>query len=170
MVRLFPRVCFAALGLSLMFAMPAAAQSVRLLGDFRDWSAYATADEAGRVCFVITKPTTTDPVPEGLDEAHLYLTHRPAENIRNELNLVAGYAFGPDTEATLNIGGQTFALFTDADAAWLSDPAQADAVASALRAGSSATIEGTSERGLRITQSFSLSGVTAASRAIDAEC
>lgn len=149
---------------------PAMAQSVRLLGDFKDWSAYTTSDNAGKLCFAISKPKSTEPMPDGYGEAYLYLTHRPNENVRYELNLVAGYGFALDSAAQVNIGGSRHALFTSADAAWLENSAQAENVAGIMRAGTTMVIEGTSVQGIKIAQSFSLSGVTAASRAIDAEC
>ena len=146
------------------------AQSVRLLGDFRNWSAYATSDSAGQLCFAMSKPTDISPQPDGYGDAYLYLTHRPAENIHNELNLVAGYQFGPDATASVLVGGQSFSLFTEADGAWLEDASQSDSLAGDMRAGSTLQIEGTTDNGIKVTQTFSLSGVTAASRAIDAEC
>ena len=158
---------------SLMFAalsLPAAAQSVRVLGDFRDWSAYATSDSAGMICFVLSKPVETAPEPDGYGPAYLYLTHRPAERIRNELNLIAGYTFSPDSTAELTVGGESYELFTSDDAAWLTDTSLAQDVAGQMRAGTSMVIEGENERGIKIRQTFSLSGVTAASRAIDSEC
>lgn len=151
-------------------AVPALAQSVQLLGDFRSWSAYATSDGAGKICFVLSKPTSVTPEPDSYTQAYLYLTHRPADNIRNELNLVAGYDFAPGSNATLMIGGQSYDLFTNGDAAWLQDPGQSQNVAGAMRAGSSLTIDGTAAGGAAVKETFSLSGVTAASRAIDDEC
>ncbi len=146
------------------------AQQVRLLGDFRDWSAYTAVDGVGNICFALAKPVEVTPQPDGFTAAYLYLTHRPAESVANEINLVAGFAFAPDTPATLQVSGETFDLFTEADAAWLLDPARADGLASAMRAGTTIILEGTSDRGIKIRETFSLSGATAASRAIDAEC
>ena len=124
------------------------AQSVKLLGEFRDWTAYTATESTGPVCFALSKPTEVTPSPDDFTEAWLYLTNRPSESVRNELN-------------------QNFELFTDKDAAWLLDPNQNDNLASALRAGSTVVIEGTSDKGIRITETFSLSGATAASRAIE---
>ncbi len=146
---------------------PAFAQSVKLLGEYRDWTAYSATESTGPVCFALSKPTEVTPSPDDFTEAWLYLTNRPGEGVRNELNLVAGFTFAPDTPATASVSGQTFELFTDKDAAWLLDPSQADNLAGALRAGSSVVIEGTSDKGIRITETFSLSGATAASRAIE---
>lgn len=142
-------------------------QSVKLLGEFRDWTAYTATESTGPVCFALSKPTEVTPSPDEFTEAWLYLTNRPSESVRNELNLVAGFTFAPDTTATATISGQSFELFTDKDAAWLLDPNQNDSLAGALRAGSTVVIEGTSDKGIRITETFSLSGATAASRAIE---
>jgi hypothetical protein len=149
---------------------PAAAQSVRLVGDFRDWSAYSAAEGAGRVCFTLTKPQQVTPMPDGYTQAYLYLTNRPAEGVSNEFNLVAGFAFAPDQPATVSVGGQAFELFTENDAAWLLDPAQGGNLAAAIRAGSSLVIDGTSAAGIKIQQVYSLSGATAASRSIEGGC
>lgn len=148
----------------------ASAQSVRLLGDFRDWSAYTTSQGASKLCFVLTKPQNVSPTPDGFTQGYLYLTHRPGENLRNEFNFVAGYELAPETEAKVTIGGNSYELFVESDAAWLDDPAQSDSVAGNMRAGSSMSIQSTTAQGVAVTQTFSLSGVTAASRAIDREC
>lgn len=163
----------AALGLGMAIALlaaPAHAQSVKLLGEFRSWSAYAATESTGPVCFALSKPVSTDPVPDGFTAGWLYLTNRPSEGVSNELNLVAGYLFAPETPAVAIIDGQAFELFTDKDAAWLRDASQNEALAAALRAGSTVVIEGTSDKGIKITQTFSLSGATAASRAMTDSC
>ena len=158
---------FAATLATVAGTVPAHAQSVKLLGEFRDWAAYTATESTGPVCFALSKPTDVSPSPDGYAGGWLYITNRPSEGVRNELNLVAGYTFAPDTPATVSVGASTFELFTDKDAAWLLDPTQAENLASALRAGSTVTVEGTSDQGIRVTQSFSLSGATAASRAIE---
>jgi hypothetical protein len=150
-----------------MLASAAHAQAVKLLGEFRDWTAYSATESTGPVCFALSKPTEVTPAPDEFTQAWLYLTNRPSESVRNELNLVAGFMFAPDTPATATVSGQTFDLFTEKDAAWLADPSRNEDLAGALRAGSSVVIEGTSDKGIRITETFSLSGATAASRAIE---
>lgn len=152
-------------------AQPALAQSVKSLGDFRDWSSYAaTATSGDNLCFAMSKPTSVDPSPQGYTQGYLYLTHRPSEGITNELNFVAGFTFKSDSKATIAVGDQTFSLFTDGDAAWLEDPQQSDTLAGAIRAGTTLKIVGTADSGDTITETFSLSGATAASHAIDAAC
>lgn len=167
---MFIRSVVFALAILLISGGAASAQSVRLLGDFRDWSAYSAVEGSGNICFALTKPVEVAPTPDGFTAAYLYLTNRPAESVSSEFNLVAGFSFAPDTPATITVNGTPFDLFTEADAAWLLDPGRSEALASGMRAGSSLVVEGTSDKGIKIRETFSLSGATAASRAIDGEC
>lgn len=166
------QVLAAAVGLLVTsaLALPAAAQSVRVLGEHNSWSAYATTEGSGQICFVLSRPTATEPQPQDFSEGYFYITHRPAETVRSEINIVAGYQMAPDSEATLSIGGQDFALFTQDDAAWLADPSQSSNAVQAIRAGSTMTVEGVAASGETVTQRFSLSGATAATNAIDSAC
>ncbi|MHA6299469.1 invasion associated locus B family protein [Devosia sp. CAU 1758] len=149
---------------------PVQAQSARVLGDFRDWSSFAADDGGGTVCFAMTRPKSTEPTPDGYGDAYLYISSRPGEDVVNEFNVVAGYTFQTGSMAVASVGGEDFPLFTQNDAAWLDDSAQAANLAAALRAGTTVTITGTSAAGTEIVQSFSLSGATAAQQAIGAEC
>ncbi len=154
----------------LLAAAPAMAQSVQQIGTFKDWSAYSAPEGNGSICFAMSKATDVEPPPDDYTQAYLYLTHRPAENVSNELNLVAGFTFAPDQPATLTVGGRSFDLFTQKDAAWLLDPKQNDNLAGAMRAGQTVLIQGTTDKGILVTETFSLSGATAASHAIDNGC
>lgn len=171
-MKRLPSILVPLAGVAIAFALAtgALAQSVRLIGEFRDWSAYAAVEGTDNICFAMSRPLEVNPTPDGLGDAYLYLTHRPAENVRHEFNLVAGFTFAADTPATVSVSGQSFELITENDAAWLLDPAQGQQLASAMRAGSSLVIEGTTDKGIKVTETFSLSGATAASRAIDGDC
>ncbi|WP_224704110.1 invasion associated locus B family protein [Devosia aquimaris] len=159
-----------ALVASLISTAAVQAQQVRLLGEHRAWSSYSANDTTGTVCFAMTKPESVVPTPDGYTQAYVYVTKRPAENIDTEFNLVAGFTFQPDSKATVNVGGQVFNLFTQNDAAWLDDAGQAATLASAIRAGSSMTVEGVTAGGIKVTQAYSLSGATAAQQSIASGC
>lgn len=161
----------ASLVLTVLFSINlASAQSVQVLGDFRDWSAFTANDGTGPICFAMSKPKNVEPTPDGYTQAYVYLTHRTSEGSRAEFNLIAGFEFATDSEAVAKIGGNVFELYVSGDAAWLADPSLASSFASRVRSGSTLVIEGTSQLGVKIVQSYSLSGATAASRAIDGAC
>jgi hypothetical protein len=166
----FAVLSFLGVATALALTGVASAQSVTQIGTFKDWAAYSASEGAGAVCFAMSKPSSVDPSPDGYTQAYLYLTHRPAENVSNELNLVAGFEFAPDQPATLSVGGKSFDLFTQKDAAWLLDATQNDSLAGAMRAGQSVVVQGTTDKGILVAETFSLSGATAASKAIDNGC
>lgn len=159
-----------ALAATVTLTATASAQQVRLLDESRAWSSYGASDAAGAVCFAMSKPESVTPTPDGYTQGYIYITNRPAENVVNEFNLVAGFTFEPDSVATVSVGGQSFNLFTQNDAAWLDDASQAEALASAIRAGSSLTVEGTTAAGIKVTQNYSLSGATAAQQSMKSDC
>ncbi len=150
--------------------LPAQAQSARVLGDFRDWSSYSADDGMGKICFAMSRPKTTQPTPAGYGDAYIYVTTRPGEDVVNEFNVVAGYTFQTGSLAVVSVGSQSFNLFTQGDAAWLDDASQSANLASAIRAGSTVTVQGTAADGTSVVQSYSLSGATAAQQAVGAEC
>jgi hypothetical protein len=156
--------------LVLATGLPAYAQSARVLGDFRDWSSYAADDGSGSICFAMSRPSSTEPTPDGMGDAYLYVTDRPGEDVSGEFNVVAGYTFQTGSVATASVGGQEFPLFTQGDAAWLDDAGQAANLAAAIRAGSTLVVTGTAADGTSVTQTYSLSGATAAQQAVGAEC
>ena len=158
------------LAATLILTSAASAQQVRLLGEHRAWSSYAASDATGPVCFAMAKPESVTPTPDGYSQAYVYVTNRPSENVTTEFNLVAGFSFQPDSKATVSVGGQSFNLFTQNDAAWLDDATQSAALASAIRAGVDMVVEGTTAAGIKVTQTYSLSGATAAQQSIGAEC
>ena len=160
----------ALLCLCAVVASPASAQSVQQLGTFKDWSAYSASEGAGAICFAMSKATAVTPQPDDYTQGYLYLTHRPAENVANEINVVAGFTFATDQPATLSVDGKSFDLFTQKDAAWLLDTKQNDSLAGALRAGTGVVVQGTSDKGINVSETFSLTGATAASHAIDTGC
>ncbi len=153
-----------------LFLSAATAQPVQLLGDFKDWSAYTTSQASAKLCFILSKPKNIRPKPANYTQSYLFLSHRPSENIRYELNLIAGFKFHEDSQAEIIIGSQSYELFSKDDAVWLADRKQSEKLAGQMRAGSVMTIRGRAENGELIEQIFSLAGVTAATRAINREC
>ena len=59
----------AALLIAPFLVSQASAQAVRLIGDYRDWSAYSASEGAGALCFALSKPTQVTPTPDGFTEA-----------------------------------------------------------------------------------------------------
>ena len=67
-----------------------------LLGQYADWGAYTATPEGKKVCFTLAKPksSTTNPAGRKRDPAYVFISTRPAENVRNEISVIIGYPFG----------------------------------------------------------------------------
>jgi hypothetical protein len=78
-------------------AAAAASAQPTLLGQYGDWGAYTATPEGKKVCFTLAKPksSTTTPAGRKRDPAHVFISTRPAENVRNEISANFGSPF-PD--------------------------------------------------------------------------
>lgn len=156
--------------IGLALALPAAAQETTGLGTFKSWNGYSYTENGKKVCFMATKPTKSLPAGAKRGDIYAMITHRPAENSNNVVSIVTGYTYKKDSEVQVAIDGQKFSLFTDGDTAWARDDATDKKLSSAMQSGSSMTITGTSSRGTKTTDTYSLAGSGAAYKAISDAC
>jgi invasion protein IalB len=163
------RILFAA-ALLAASAASAAAQSPTSLGKFSDWSAWSYPGAKGKVCYIHATPSALQPEDLNHGDVSFFIRISPAENIQQEANFVVGYPFKEESRVTVDIDGQTFTMFTQGDSAWLLDAGEEEKLLSAMRAGKRMKVTGTSRRGNETNYTISLSGVTDASKKIQAEC
>ena len=108
----------------------------------------------------------------GVRLGHSPFTHRPNDK-KNKVDifeLVAGYTYKKDSGVTIKIGGQKFELFTSGGTAWAKTSKTDQALARAMKRGSTMTVAGTSSRGTKTLDTYSLKGFTAAYNAIGTNC
>jgi len=138
------------------------------LGTFGDWEAYRDPREG--FCYAGSKPKKEEGRYTQRGDVFVLVTHRPKEKSYNVVSFEAGYAFKEGAEATATIGAQAFALFGHGEQAWTKD-ANGDAqLVKAMRAGATMVVKGTSARGTATTDTYSLTGISAALDAIDKAC
>ncbi|WP_075217262.1 invasion associated locus B family protein [Mongoliimonas terrestris] len=159
-----------ALTMLLGAATVAGAQTQTLLEQFNRWTTYAYNGNAGKVCYAITQPQKTEPSGLNRDPAYVFVTNRPKEGVRHEFSVETGYPYKEGSKTTVKIGNDTFVLFTKESGAWVENAAEESRLIAAMRAGSDMVVTGTSRRGTTTTDTYSLSGVTAAVNRIDGEC
>jgi hypothetical protein len=153
---------------------PAAAAGAQphLLGQYGDWGAY-TANPGGRkVCFAIARPakSETHPPNRPRDPTYLFVSSRPAEKVKDEVSVIFGYGFKPSTDATLDVGGASFAMYTQNDGAWIKNAAEEAKLVESMRKASDLTIKGASARGTSTTDVYSLKGLSQALDRVNKEC
>jgi hypothetical protein len=153
-------------------AAPAADAQPTLLGQYGDWGAYSATPGGRKVCFSIAKPKTalTNPVGRKRDQAYVFISDRPAENVRNEVSVIFGYPFKPSTDASAEIGTDKFAMYTLNDGAWIKNVAEEARMVDAMRKGSDLTVKGVSGHGTESTDQYSLKGLSQALDRASQEC
>jgi hypothetical protein len=143
-----------------------------LLGQYGDWGAYTASPGGKKICFAIAKPSSseTNPPNRPRNPSYMFISSRPADKVSNEVSIIIGYPFKPNSEATVDIGSTSFALYTQQDGAWIKNAAEEAHMVDAMRAGQSAVVKGMSAKGTRTTDAFSLRGLSQALDRTDQDC
>jgi len=81
-----------------------------------------------------------------------------------------GYTLKPGSESTLEVGGASFAMYTQGDGLWIKNAAEEEQMVQALRRSADAVIKGVSAKGTETTDTFSLKGLSQALDKIAQDC
>jgi hypothetical protein len=143
-----------------------------LLGMFGDWGAYTASPGGKKICFALAKPAKSETTPANRprDPAFLFVSSRPAEKVRDEVSIIIGYGFKSNSDASLELGGANYAMYTQNDGAWIKNAAEESRLVDAMRKGSDVTVKGVSARGTATTDIFSLKGLAQALDKVGQEC
>ena len=140
------------------------------LATYDSWNAMAAGKGKDRVCYVAAAPQREVGKYSRRGDTFVLVTQRPGEGTRDTVEVRAGYTYKSDSDVTINIDGRKYSLFTNSDSAWARDSKTDHAIAEAMKAGKEMIVTGYSERGTLTTDTYSLSGFTAAYNASVKAC
>lgn len=150
---------------------PARAQaSPSLVGQYGDWGVYVSEAQNSKVCFALTQPKERLPTHLNRDPGYMFLSTRPADNVRNEFSVLVGYPLDEDVDPSITIGDDKFALYARQSGAWIRNVAEESRLIEAMRKGANLEMKSTSGRGNETTDRYSLSGVSQALDRVAQEC
>jgi hypothetical protein len=143
-----------------------------LLGQYADWGAYTASPGGNKICFALAKPKSskTEPPGRSRDQTYMFVSSRPADNVKHEVSVMAGYPFKTTSDATAEIGNAKFGMYTQNDGAWIKNVNEETRMVDAMRKGGDLTVKGTSGRGTQSTDQYSLKGLAQALDKIEQEC
>jgi invasion protein IalB len=164
MTNLAPRAACALLALlATAPTLAAPATPATPLGRFGSWNAAAYGAGEDRRCYILATPATAEPSTLRHGDVHFFVqTSDGAQG--TESSLQAGYDFASGSEITLTIGDDSFRMVTQGSNAWLLRLEREPELLAAMRAGRVMELEARSLRGNQTSYTFSLAGVTAASK------
>ncbi len=156
-------------------AAPASANEPQ--ASFKDWRLFVDGSGAAKNCYIVGEPKRMAPANAKRGDTYLVVAHRPGQGIRNEVSLRIGYPFSATSNPFAEVGADKFDFFTGVQAqngaeewAWMVDLKAQPQLVTAMKRGNELVFKGTSARGTLTTDSYSLSGVTAAMKALDEAC
>jgi hypothetical protein len=147
---------------------PAFAQTPSLLEKAKDWSAYSNATP--KVCFAVSQPKSSDPAKAKRGPIYFYVSNWPSEKVQSEVSVKMGYPFKEGAKVTLTAGSEKFELFTKNEGAFIEKPDQEAKLVEVLKKGGKMKIEGTSMKGTKTTDEYSLDGAAEALDRMAKEC
>jgi Invasion associated locus B (IalB) protein len=143
-----------------------------LLGQFGTWGAYTAMPNGKKVCFALAKPSSskTNPPNRPRDPAYAFISTRPAERVNNEVSIMIGYLLKPGSESTLEVGGASYAMYTQGDGLWIKNAAEEERMVDAMRKSADVVVKGMSAKGTETTDTFSLKGLAQALDRVAQDC
>jgi Invasion associated locus B (IalB) protein len=143
-----------------------------LIGQFGTWGAYTATPNGKKVCFALAKPSSskTNPANRPRDPAYAFISTRPAEKVTNEVSVMIGYTLKPGSESTLEVGGATYAMYTQGDGLWIKNAAEEERMVDAMRKAADVVVKGVSAKGTESIDTFSMKGLAQALDRLAQDC
>src|SRR5579871_1351124 len=153
-------------------AVVAGGSEPTLIGQFGTWGAYMATPNGKKVCFALAKPSSskTNPPNRPRDPAYAFISTRPGEKVVNEVSIMIGYVLKPGSESTLEVGGASYAMYTQGDGLWIKNAAEEERMVDAMRKAADVTVRGVSAKGTETTDVFSLKGLSQALDRVAQDC
>ena len=171
LTRLLP--AFACLTFLVIAAPAGALQYGKKVETFKSWEVLKHGNGSKAVCYVSSQPVKTRPtrvrgrkVVRG--DIFFYVAKWADDPKAYEVSVRIGYPYKDKSTATVKIGDARFKLITKGEEAFLDG--NENKIVEAMRSGRTMVVTGTSSRGTRTTDEYSLLGVTAALQKLDEEC
>ena len=134
----------------------------------QNWSVFVEDS----LCWIVAGPSETKATRNGKSvivnrsDIQLFATFVPSEDIYGQISFTSGYPFKNRSVVKVSVGSSEHILLqTEEEWAWLWVPSQEkenEALLKSLRRGVTALVSGTSSRGTRTRDTFSLLGFSAA--------
>jgi len=147
-----------------------AEESLKRLGKFKDWESFVLSKEGNKICFAQSVPVVRAPKKLKRDPSRLFVSFRPAENIKNEISVTNGYEFKLKTPVAAKSGKKTYDLFSKGRFAWVVDNEDEKKLIVTMKKASRLMIIGNSDKGDQTTDHYSMMGFTKAYSSAKKNC
>jgi len=147
-----------------------AEENLKSVGKFKDWESFVLLQEGNKVCFAQSIPVVRAPKKIKRNPSRLFVSFRPAENIKNEISVTNGYEFKLKALVTAKSGKKNYDLFSKGRFAWVVDSKDEEKLIVTMKKASRLMIIGNSEKGDQTTDHYSMMGFTKAYNSAKKSC
>jgi len=155
---------------SLFFNISNAEENLKSTGKFKDWESFILLQEGNKICFAQSIPVVRAPKKLKRDPSRLFVSFRPAENIKNEVSVTNGYDFKLKAPIKAKSGKKSYDLFSKGRFAWVVDNKDEAKLIVTMKKASRLMIIGNTNKGDQTTDHYSMMGFTKAYNTAKKNC
>ena len=152
------------------FETLSAEENLKSIGKFKDWESFILSQEGNKVCFAQSVPVVRAPKKLKREPSRLFVSFRPAQNIKNEISVTNGYDFKLKAPVTAKSGKKNYDLFSKGRFAWVVDNEDEKKLIITMKKASRLMIIGNTEKGDQTTDHYSMMGFTKAYNTAKKNC
>jgi len=153
-----------------IFGISNADENLKQLGKFKDWESFVLVQGENKVCFAQSIPVVRAPKKFKRDPSRLFVSFRPAENIKNEVSVTNGYEFKLKTPVAAKSGKKSYDLFAKGRFAWVVDSKDESKLIVTMKKASRLMIIGMTKKDDQTTDHYSMMGFTKAYNTAKKSC
>ena len=155
---------------SIIFNIARAEENLKSVGKFKDWESFVLSQDGNKTCFAQSIPVVRAPKKIKRDPSRLFVSFRPAENIKNEFSVTNGYEFKLKAPVTAKSGKKSYDLFSKGRFAWIVDNEDEIKLIATMKKASRLMIIGNTNKGDQTTDHYSMMGFTKAYNTAKKSC
>jgi len=149
------------IAVSIVFSINAFANTPKSTGKYKNWESFVAETDKGKICFAQTLPTKRAPAAIKREESKLFVTFRPAENIKDEISLTSGHDYKSST-VTASSGKRSYSFFSQKNFAWLLDDREEKKFIKLMKRATNVIVKARTTKGAETTDHYSMMGFTKA--------
>jgi len=145
-------------------------ENLKSIGKFKDWESFTLSQNGNKVCFAQSIPVVRAPKKLKREPSRLFVSFRPAENIKNEISVTNGYEFKIKAPVTAKSGKKRYDLFSKGKFAWVVDNKDEKKLIVTMKKASRLMIIGNTNKDDQTTDHYSMMGFTKAYNTAKKSC
>ena len=144
-----------------VFSLNAFANTPKSTGKYKNWESFVAETDKGKICFAQTVPNKRAPAAVKRDKSKLFVTFRPAEDVKDEVSITSGHNY-KSSSVTASSGKKKYSFFSQKSFAWLLDDQEEKKFIKLMQKATNVIVKARTTNGAETTDHYSMMGFTKA--------